>query len=318
MDFLVNDLSLDGQFHDLAKFVEAISRIMDMQKTARRFGSELYCHRNISGSNVLPGVPMEQAINKLSRDQRLVILRWLCNQGPSWDDARKHGSEDYFECKGDVVTNTALGEAAYRCKHGAEHHLVSFTGLGWEYTPVNVRWHLDDADVREIDVCNHWEQHSLEKALENAPVRAKTWSQLGAAAMARFTSIRFSADCFVPLDGEGFAIGAATQINKLLHVLNQYQTILDENGRNAPEINILRQEHFIGGRSWFSDSSESEKNTFRKELTFRHPDQPDKTLFCPRHGKVNGPQKKRIHFSWPARAGKPLYVVHVGPKITKK
>ena len=40
-------------------------------------------------------------------------------------------------------------------------------------------------------------------------------------------------------------------------------------------------------------------------------------LFCPWHGKVKSPQY-RIHFSWPTTATTPIYIVYVGPKLTKK
>jgi hypothetical protein len=40
-------------------------------------------------------------------------------------------------------------------------------------------------------------------------------------------------------------------------------------------------------------------------------------IFCTWHGKVKTPQY-RIHFSWPISAVAPLYVVYIGPKITKR
>jgi len=40
-------------------------------------------------------------------------------------------------------------------------------------------------------------------------------------------------------------------------------------------------------------------------MTFTHPDESDKTLFCPWHGKVQTPQL-RVHFSWPVRVDKSL------------
>ena len=73
-----------------------------------------------------------------------------------------------------------------------------------------------------------------------------------------------------------------------------------------------------GGRgAMFSDSSDTEKDDFASELRFRHPDRPDERLFCPWHGKVQTPQL-RVHFSHPIRADVPLYVVYVGPKLTKR
>ena len=41
-----------------------------------------------------------------------------------------------------------------------------------------------------------------------------------------------------------------------------------------------------GDNALFSDSSDSEKHDFRKELTFPHPDNPKDSLFCTMHGKA--------------------------------
>jgi hypothetical protein len=79
----------------------------------------------------------------------------------------------------------------------------------------------------------------------------------------------------------------------------------------------LYQEYFTGKKAWFTDSSDSEKNRFKSQLTFKHPDVAGEDLICTWHGKVKSPQI-RLHFSWPVSADTPLYVVYVGPKITKK
>ena len=73
----------------------------------------------------------------------------------------------------------------------------------------------------------------------------------------------------------------------------------------------------MGDKAWFSDSSEGEKHAFKSSLTFPHPDDDGKTLFCTWHGKVSH-MVMRLHFSWPIRKGKPVYIVYAGPKITKK
>ena len=319
MDFLINDLSLHGQFQDLSEFENAIGLVMRMRDTARQFERELYCHVDISNSEVSPSLSMRQAIPRaLSRDQRQKVLSWLCNTGPFWDDPSGRGADDWLECKSEIVTEHAIGEAAYRCAHGEEHHLVSFAKSKWQGEPViTVHWCLNDADTKKIDVCNHWEQHTLENSLQNAPIKYKTWSQFGAAAMARFANLRFSKDCFSYLKGCPFSRGAAVAINKRLHALDRYQSGVDANGRRNAESQEIYQNHFTGDKGWFSDSSDFEKENFRKELTFKHPEKPNKLLECYWHGKISA-QTLRIHFSWPNPPGMPLYVVYVGPKLTKR
>ncbi len=79
----------------------------------------------------------------------------------------------------------------------------------------------------------------------------------------------------------------------------------------------MHRDCFEGDRAWFSDSSDTEKSRFRRELTFPHPEEPAKSLFCPWHGKERH-QTLRVHFSWPIQAGKPVYVVYAGPKRMKR
>jgi len=109
----------------------------------------------------------------------------------------------------------------------------------------------------------------------------------------------------------------------ILDTLNRLKTCFDADGQRTAEGNAIYQNFFTGkkekkGRgALFSDSSEGEKSKFKQEMTFRHPENPDTSIFCPWHGKVQTPQL-RVHFSWPVRADEALYVVYIGPKITKK
>ena len=103
----------------------------------------------------------------------------------------------------------------------------------------------------------------------------------------------------------------------LLRTLDSFRGCFDEDGQRTAEGHRVYNEHFTGEKAWFSDSSATEKNEFKDEMTFACPDDPSQRLFCTWHGKVKTPQI-RIHFSWPVRADSKVYVVYVGPKITKK
>ncbi len=290
-----------------------------MRDTARRFGRELYCHRNISQSKVSPDLSMKQAVfQELNQDAQRAVLSWFDKKGPFWDGPSARGTNEYFEHEDKIVTENAIGEAAYRCAHGEEHHLVSFAKSKWQDMPViTVQWCLSDADTKKIDVCNHWEHRTVENALQKAPVQYKNWDRFGKNAVERFANLAFSVDCFSYLKGCPFSHGVAAAINERLHVLDRHQSGWDVRGQRGPESQKIFQDHFTRGSAWFSDSSKREQRKFEKDLTFQHPDQPGSTLFCTWHGKVMA-QTLRIHFSWPNPPGSPLYVVYVGPKITKE
>lgn len=317
MDLLVNDLSIHEQFQDVSAFRDAVKRVMTMRQVARKFGRELHCHRNLTSARVGPKLILLQAIQGFTRDERRVLMQWLTQRGPFWEDMRLHRDDDYLECAGVVVTNTAVGEAAYCRFHGIDRCLVSFAPSSWTFSPVPVTWVTNGNDSKTTDVINHWEVERLEAELRAAPAPIESWAQLQTVAIPRFPNLTFLPTCFNPLQGCPFSKGASQRLLVLLGVLDRLKVCFDEHGAHTPEWNRIFQEHFTGDKAWFTDSSASEKRDFRAELTFRHPTKPNESLFCTWHGKVKTPQL-RIHFSWPVRADEPLLVVYVGPKITKR
>lgn len=317
MELLVNDLSIDGQFPDISTFRSAIGRVMAMRDIARQFGRELHCHRNIAHAQVTRDLAMQQAIQGFAREERHAVMQWLTQFGPFWEDARAHSPDDYLECNGEIVTETALGEAAFSCLHGADRRLVSLTPSSWELSPISVSWKPAEGDYSDIDVVNHLTVDDLETALRLAQPPVISWDQLALVSKARCPNLVFSASGFEPLRGHPFVSGAAHRIIELLDTLDKFKGCFDEHGQRTPEGHRLYRDHFTGDKAWFSDSSDTEVQTFRTELTFRHPDADGTSLFCTWHGKVKTPQI-RIHFSWPVRADEPLYIVYIGPKRTKR
>ncbi|MDI3461833.1 MAG: hypothetical protein OJF50_000654 [Nitrospira sp.] len=316
MEFLFNDLSIHGQFPDIPTFKEAIGRLMQIRKVAQTFGRDLHCHRSVAYSKVSRNLMLPQAMHAFGRDERQVVMQWLTRHGPFWDDARFHGSDDYLECNGAVVTDTAVGEAAFCCFHGIDRRLVSLTPSSWEFSPISVTLISNCGSNRNLSVINHWDLKELEAALRAAPMPVTSWEKLATVSKSRFKHLTFLEDSFEPLHGYPFVTGAANRVLALLDTLNQLKHSFNEHGERTLEGQRLYQEHFTGEKAWFSDSSQAEKHEFRKELTFRHPIASGEFLFCTWHGKVKTPQL-RVHFSWPIRAKEPLYVVYVGPKITK-
>ena len=316
MELLLNDLSLHGQFPDVAAFRQSLASVMVMRNIARRFGQEVYVHHNVVDCGISATLSVREALQSLpQRNEKRAFLGWLTKHGPFWSDDMQHGRDDYLECGDEVVTETAVGEAAFCAMHAVDRRLVSFVPSNWEYSPIAVR-HISSV-AADIEVLNYWQTEQLESALQQAAPPIASWAELETVACSRFQRLAFSAHCFSALDGQPFAPGATKRIISLLKVLNRLMGEVDRTGQRTPEGHRLYQDYFTGDRAWFSDSSDTEKNEFRRELTFPHPEQPGRTLFCPWHGKVNHPPY-RIHFAWPPeRPGAPLFVAYVGQKITR-
>ena len=114
MDFFVNEVSIHSQFNDMSSFRVALARLMSMRNLAGRFNHDMYCHRAILNAEVMPGVSMPRAIGRLPEAERRAAMFWLTRGGPFWDDLRQHGEDEYLECNDVIVTDTGIGEAAYR------------------------------------------------------------------------------------------------------------------------------------------------------------------------------------------------------------
>jgi hypothetical protein len=323
MEFLVNDLSLHAQFRDLASFRRAVTRVMAIREVARRFGRALHCHRQLLQASVTPTMTMPQALQGLTYNERRALLQWLTQQGPFWEDARKHAPDDWLEWDGHIVTDTSLGEAGWCCGSGIERNLVSFIPSDWQFTPIPIDWLSETDPPERIQVSNYWDPEAVEAFLQDAPTPLNSWGQLEELATARFPEITFAQDAFAPLRGHPFVPAAAQRLVFVLHILNRFRGCFDKEGRRTAEGHEIYQNFFTGkkgggGRgALFSDSSENEKQRFHTEMTFKNPTNSGKTIFCSWHGKIQTPPL-RVHFSYPVRGNEELFVVYIGPKITKR
>ena len=319
MDLLVNDLSVHEQFHNLSALQAALAELVAMRKIARKYGQEVFCDRSLLMAKPMLGIAMQQAVGRLAEAQRRAVMSWFTRGGPFWDDLRRHGADDWLDCRGEIVTDTAVGEAAYRAFHGIASGLLSFSPSDWCYSPVKVAWHRDDQEsgVRNTALDNWWDPDEFRVAMRDSPSSIDSWSALREAAIVRHDCLKFADNCFSPLEGVPFAKAGADRLLVLCGILNRLASETGAQGSLSAEGQRIYQDHFTGGTALFSDSSSTEKSLFQKELSFDHPGRAGEKLFCPWHGKVRH-MNIRLHFSWPVRPGQDNWVIYAGPKITKR
>ena len=262
---------------------------------------------------------MSQAIGQLSRDQQRSLMSWLTSAGPFWDDLRQHSPDDYLECGGEIVTDSGIGEAAFRSILAVECALVSFVPSDWDYTPVEVVLRYGEGEIvdRKATLPNWRTVSEAETGLAEAGVPMFTWRDVEASCVTRFTRLRFAEDAFAKLAGVPFSKSSAERIVVLLGILDRRAGAFEPTGSPTPEARRIDRDYFSGENSLFSDSSASEKREFRDRLTFRHPTNPGESIWCPWHGKERS-STLRLHFSWPIRRNELVDVVYVGPKLTKR
>ena len=290
-----------------------------MRNVARRFGRDVLCNRALANAEPMPNIPMQQAVQKLKLDERRALIVWLTRSGPFWDELRQHGVDDWLECRGDLVTDSAVGEAAFRALHGIHCGLASVRPSEWDYSPLEVLWCRDDEWLADqsTSLVNLRDAAALEEKLQDTAPPIRSWVDLQYVSTMRFRNLTFAVDCFDPLAGVPFAKSAADRMIVLLDILDRFARAFDADGSRTREGNQLYQAHFTGDGSLFSDSSDSEKRDFRNALKFPHPASPGDSLFCTWHGKERR-LTLRLHFSWPIRSDEPVYVVYAGPKLTKR
>ncbi len=317
MDLLANELSVHEQFDNDHSFYVALDRLMSMRAVAQRFGGEIHCHRSFLNRKPRLGVTLQPAVRRLPPDKRRVFMSWLTRGGPFWDDTRRHSGNDYLESRGKVVTDSSVGEAAYRVLRGQACGLVSLKPSNWDYSPVQVSlWNGNsDATGESAAVPNWRDPEALTADLQAALPVVRKWADLQTA-IGRYSRLKFSDDCLEPLRGLPFSKRAARAILSRLEVLDWLAADREGTGSYTAAGHQVIRDYFHGENAWFSDSSPSEKRVakFRQDMTFPHPERSDEVLFCSWHGKVRT-QQLRIHFSWPEQ---PIYVVYIGQKITRR
>jgi len=318
MEFIVNDRSLHEQFHSQTAFAESFQRILALRADIERNRHVVRSARELLNARISPDLTLRHALRTLDPKLRIVATTWLANKGPFWDDEPLHGDDDWFEDDtGAIVTKTGLGEAAMALLRESTRALVTFDPSDWLRNPLVVDHVRNDGARRSFDLQNHWALPELEQCLRELRPPLASWENLVQWARDECPHVTLTRDVIRSLDGHPFSPGAAERFQELLKVLDAMQSHVGSDGRLRPRGMELFQNHFVGDKAWFSDSSDDEKHTFRHELSFPDPNRPGTTMPCTWHGKVKI-QQLRMHFTFPLRHDCPLYVVYIGPKLTKR
>ena len=319
MEWHINDLSLDGQFLTSHEFKEALVPLLQLRSREQNLRDRLYCSRSLVSRPVTSISNLQQAVLATGdRSFRQLTLAWMANSGPFWDDNRQFNEEDYFEYNGHDVTNQGLGEAARRRQVEIHANVFSFKGgpHSFALTPLCIQHGLPEDILGTVDVDNWWDLAALEATL-NSLRTVRNWADLQAEVTRRFPHLTIPASAFDRLLPTPFSTCVTSGVFDKLNVLNIIAQETNAEGKLSEIGMELLENHFSGGKAWFTDESVSNKTSYRQEMTFQDPGVPGKTIFCPWHGKIKTPQT-RIHFEWPRPANQQeIKVLYVGPKITK-
>jgi hypothetical protein len=318
MELIVNDCSLHGQFPAVAPFLASLKVMLALRHRLERSQRVLRCPRKLLDATVIPNYTLRQALGSVhDRNLRSVVTTWLAQKGPFWDDERLHSGDDMFWAKGEIVTDTGLAEAAMGVLQGFPRSVVSFAPSDWNYSPVVVEHTPFSSGNEHIPLANYWSEDLIEQHLRETRPPLRSWDGLVQWAKEQCPRLTLTTEVIQAMDGRPFVPGAAERFQELLSTLDRLKGQVSEGGSFTEEGLRIHQAHFVGEKAWFTDSSDGEKLAFKNELSFPDPEQPAAKRLCGWHGKVKIEQM-RMHFTYPLRKDAPLYVVYIGPKITKR
>lgn len=315
----VNEHSLHGQLTE-AQFAQFLTVILECRYALRLHGAALRCRSSLVNRPVVGSATLGEFLQRLPAgdNRKRLCLSWLTTDGPFLEDELLHHIGCEYHCGGELVTDGILAELAHRQLHGISTPAaaISASPSVMESDPLGITFD-DGTSKADVPVRNFVQPEGLRSWLSNLEQPCGSWQNLEQRARRKCLDIHIADRAFAPLERQPFNLGAAGRLLDQLDVLQRLKVSFDESGAFTPEGQRLRQLHFTGDKAWFTDSSDSEKRDFKDDMTFPHPERRDEKLLCTWHGKVKTPQL-RIHFSFPIAKDAPLYVVYVGPKITKR
>lgn len=311
---LFNDASLHGQFGAPEPFRESLRTLWEIRSFLVGKGLHLKVCRSVRGRKVTQSQTFYDFLGSMPREIKTRVLLWLDRDGPFWDDNRGHSEDEYFECCGELVTDTGAAEAAFLRAEGAAAWLFSINPSQFLANPLAVQWCGRPGGDLVVEISNGWTLEHAEQCASAFERPLRSWSDLLDWARRECLHLELSTKIAEQLPTH-FIPNVANRSKVLLGALNQIIGFLKAG--NDQEFNKMCADWMQGERARFSPSSASELNEFSKELTFLHPRNGEKVL-CSWHGKIQTPQY-RIHFEWPLPEGEEqLFVAYIGPKITKR
>ncbi|MDC7699574.1 hypothetical protein [Vogesella indigofera] len=316
MSWFVNDVSLSGQYDKAADFNGELKEILAAKLANPLLKSFFYCSKSLACCQVTSVQNLQQAVmSERNPDYTRSVLSWLTSVGPFWEDIRQNVPDDYFEFDGVDVTDRGLGEAARHLSLNLKADSFSFSGGGFDFSPVKILHGLPEDPLGDIDVVNIWKLAELiGSAVQRAPLPVN-WVQMLNLCREKYSNLVLIDECVDSLKREPFSEYACHRFIFLLSILDRYQACLNIGEDGESERNELRDNFFTGTKALFTDESKSNKIDFESEMTFVDPSNGEE-VFCPFHGKIKTPQY-RVHFEWPPVRDRKIRVFYLGPKITK-
>lgn len=278
--------------------------------------SGLFCARAMPATSVREGLSLRDIGQRLPRDQRQLFFAWTAKRGPFIDDDRQPAELDLFVFGEEEieVTDLGLGEAARRIlsfQAASTFSPVEDATSRFAEDPLVVVHGLRDEAQEQVQVPNFLDAETLADAIQLDGADPTSWTEALAQARQRFDRLLIGGHCDESLSGLTFRPHQSRRMDELFVVLQGLMEEMGQGGELSAKGQEMRSKHFFGDTAWFSDESQSNKQT-PDRFTFPDPAGIG-TLTCFWHGKIRS-EALRMHFEWPpADPTGRLRIVYIGP-----
>ena len=253
---------------------------------------------------------------QLPHDKRRLFFQWTAKRGPFIDNDRQTIDLDLFLFGDDEVTDLGLGEAARRILSSWSAAMLSpVHGPASRFAadPLVVVHGLHDEPFAQVPVPNYLEPDALAKAIQTDRPEPKNWPELLSEARQHFDRLCIGEHCDQILSRQPYQPHQARRILELFNVLQRIMQEMREDGGLSAEGRDLHSQFFVGKNAWFTDETETRKQSL-KTFTFPNP-AGQGTLTCFWHGKIRS-DAFRLHFEWPVESPRErLRVAYIGPHL---
>jgi hypothetical protein len=321
MRIYLNELAFDGTFSSRDAVEKCFKGLIGARRRSPALRQALYCSVMLKDRRAYGNELLSTTILTFSRDERLAVLQWLNRFGPFQEMERELEENDFFSFEGVDVTDQGLGEAARRVLHdqsAAVHSPASGGRINFERTPLTVVHGLDEEPYGKLHIDNSWTIEGLIKQAEGSQEEPESWGELLRQCRLRFEKLIIGPACDGYLASHPYRPAVGRRVVELCRILQSVMDNMHADGSLTSDGEQIRQTHFVGDNSLFSDESDGNKKEFANEMTFPDPSDASKSLTCFWHGKINSP-KYRLHFEWPVKHPRTaLKIAYIGPKISKR
>lgn len=316
-DWIINELSLAGQFKDPHSFVATFRSLLAARQKSEALRNALRCTTATMERPVCNALTLKQAVDAAGdRNIRMEAIRWFANQGPFWTAEQAVIDDDLFFFGELDVTASGLGEVARRRLLSGDSHALSFRDAvpAFDANPLLLTHGLLEQPLGRVSVPNWTDVDALLAACEQTPPQPATWEESIRALKQLYPDAWFAPNLLHFLDGEPFVPYVHERAAALIGVLYAMIATRMPDGSWSERGKELHDLHFVGDKAWFTDESDTNKVKFKQDMTFEL--RTGMKQLCGYHGKIKTPQY-RIHFPWPPKKDDPLEIAYIGPKLTK-